>query len=339
MRFILRLISKYLIVNSGASTGLSNSHFHFFKNVFYKLGTQVLIDRRFPIQVGLELSRACNYSCPFCSREDAQQGSHLNFESAKKVIDEASSFGPTVFTSHMWGEPLLNPNWDKFYKYIRNKSRFHGISLTTNGYLLTEEVIKKLLKYSVDEVVVSLHTFDKIEYKHRVGKDIDLDIVYEKCLSLLKMRNKNKNRMKIVVKVFERNSKYKSNSYFLELEKLGAIIENDFYDNSGGSTPDWSEVKGTKDRYPCFHPWLTTTVNYKGEVSLCCVDNKMDLKIGDVTKLSLANMWQGKLTLKAREEHLNEEFSDFCKICKNCDTWKNKPNFFFKSQYKNRSID
>ncbi|GEM_PF-5203508 len=335
MRFILRLLSKRLIVNSKLSTGLSSKRFSFFKDIAYKVGTQFLVDKKFPVQVGLELSRACNFDCPFCSRLDAPSGNHMDLSVAKKVIDEAAKHGPTVFTSHMWGEPLLNPKWPEFYRYIKGKSRFNGISLTTNGYLLTEEVSRKLIDLNVDEVVISLHTFNESEYHVRIGKNIDIGIIFSNIFKLLELKKCLKSNIKVVVKVFERDINIFENEKCIEFIKQGAYVENDFYDNSGGSTNEWSEVKNNKEeRYPCFHPWLTCTVNFKGEVSICCVDNKMDLKIGDVTRDSFENIWSSPKVIIARKEHLGETEFDFCKICEGCDSWKNKPNFFFKSQYK-----
>lgn len=336
MRFFLRLFSKILIVNTKASTGLSSSRFSFFKNLFYKVGTQLLIDKKFPIQVGLELSRACNFDCPFCSRLEAEQGNHLDFDLAKKVIDEASIHGPTVFTSHMWGEPLLNPNWLKFYSYIKSKSRHHGISLTTNGFLLSKKVSRELIDIGADEVIVSLHTFNKDEYKVRVGKDIEFDLVYENIQTLLSLKSKTRSRIKVVVRVFERGHDFTSCKEYRELIRCGAVVENDFYDNSAGTTQKWSQASKSVKRYPCFHPWLTTTISFKGEVSLCCVDNKMSLKIGDIHSDSLTGMWSNQKVKLARQEHLNGEFEDFCKICKGCDTWSTKPNFFFSYQYRGK---
>jgi MoaA/NifB/PqqE/SkfB family radical SAM enzyme len=291
---------------------------------------QLLIDKEFPIQINLELSRACNYDCPFCARKESEKGTHIDTDLAKRIIDEAGKSGRvTVFALHMWGEPLLNPKWHEIVSYIKEVNPDNGVTLTTNGYLLNQKNLERLVEISVDQIIISLHTLDPEEYKVRVGKDVDVAVVLENLKSLAKAAS---NKQVIIARLFDDEELRKPYvEQIEELRNLGIVIENDYYDNSAGQKSEWSKVSQTQ-RWPCYHPWLTTTITVHGEVSICCVDAKMDLKIGDVKSDTLTNIWQSDLVNQMRNEHLNNDFSSVCKVCDGCDTWSTKPDFFFNFQ-------
>jgi radical SAM protein with 4Fe4S-binding SPASM domain len=150
---------------------------------------------------------------------------------------------------------------------------------------------------------------------------------------------KSSSNMMVIVRVFEKNEVYlKYKKEYEELEGLGAIIENTLYDNSAGLTEDWSEISNSdkQERWPCYHPWLTTSVTVHGEVTVCCVDPDMSLKLGDIQKESIKKMWNSDRLKQMREEHLSNDFK-ICSICKKCDTWASKKDFFFDFQ-KNKNI-
>jgi len=106
-------------------------------NIFYKLGSQSLIDYKYPTHVFIETTRACNLKCQSCPRDlgDVKAG-NMKFELFRKIIDEATSFGARNFCLHMFGEPLLHPQLIEMAKYIKVSNAHHTILLTTNGYFL-----------------------------------------------------------------------------------------------------------------------------------------------------------------------------------------------------------
>lgn len=333
MRKYFREFAKNAIVNSSEQTDLDkyNSSIH---SLVYKSGMQVLIDKEFPIQINLELSRACNYDCPFCARKESEKGTHIDTDLAKKIIDEAALGGrATVFALHMWGEPLLNPKWHEIVSYIKKVNPKNGVTLTTNGFLLNDKNIDLLVQLGVDQIIVSLHTLDPDEYKVRVGKDIDVDFVVK---NIEKLATEINHSQTLIARLFDDQELRSSYDKKLEdLRSLGIVIEDDYYDNSAGQKNEWSKIKANK-RWPCYHPWLTTTITVHGDVSICCVDAKMDLKIGNVEKTTLTEIWKSDLVEKMRREHLDNNFSDVCKVCEGCDTWSTKPDFFFNFQKNHR---
>ncbi|MBT7608422.1 MAG: radical SAM protein [Bacteriovoracaceae bacterium] len=303
--------------------------------VFYKLGAQLTHDLEFPFQINLELSRACNYDCPFCARTETVVGSHIKFDLAKSVIDEATSLNkPTLFALHMWGEPMLNPEWGRIISYIKKQKVQHRTSLTTNGFLLDTTNIEALLQSKLDQVIISLHTFDPAEYQIRIGKNIDLFFIENNIKNLLAAIQSQNSKTKVLIRLFLDAKMQEEQSHKIkEYEDLGAVFEFDYYDNSAGDRQEWSEIPFTKQnkRWACYHPWLTATVNIFGEVTICCVDSKMALQVGDANHQKISEIWKNDKVKKIRNEHRTGKFSPTCEVCKGCDTWANKPDMFFGS--------
>jgi MoaA/NifB/PqqE/SkfB family radical SAM enzyme len=120
-----------------------------FPSWIYKLGTQLWIDYSFPRHIFIELTSDCNLSCSYCPRPKISR--EIPYELFKKVVDEASLYGPRSFSLHLFGEPMLYSRFIDAVRYI--KSRGNTLLLTTNGTLLRRyyrdlrEVDKIILSY------------------------------------------------------------------------------------------------------------------------------------------------------------------------------------------------
>lgn len=334
MKNLLRKLAIKKILSTSDASDYSQNYV---SSLFYKVGTQLVYDKEFPLQINLELSRACNYDCPFCARSESTQGNHIENSVAFKVVDEATSqHKPTLFALHMWGEPLLNPRFQEVISYIHSQKVEHFSTLTTNGFLLTEKNIKKIIDSRLNQIIISLHTFDPEEYIHRVGKKVDLRKLEDNIVNLLKSKQLQKSKLSVVIRLFDSMEKIAQYQEKVdEYKSLGAEFEYDYYDNSAGDRKEWSFVKKS-NRWPCYHPFLTLTTSYNADVSVCCVDSRMKLKVGNSKDQSINEIWKSQSVLKMRSEHMNNSYSDLCEICKGCDTWATKPNFFFDFQLKNK---
>lgn len=140
------------------------------------------LDRKLSM-ITLQLTQQCNFRCKYCVySEDAnkRQRSHsdvvMSFETAKKAIDflwEHSVDSANVAIGFYGGEPLLQfPLIKKLVEY--SKERFRGkpllFSMTTNGSLLTEEVVAYLEENNVN-LMVSMDGPKTINDRNRVFRN------------------------------------------------------------------------------------------------------------------------------------------------------------------------
>ena len=95
------------------------------------------------------LTTACNFKCRHCfygcgtNNNTSMLKYDYHFES---FIDEFYENGGK-FVTFTGGEPLLNPDLERFIRYVHDKNI--GIALLTNGSLLTDSLCSMLSKYHV----------------------------------------------------------------------------------------------------------------------------------------------------------------------------------------------
>jgi MoaA/NifB/PqqE/SkfB family radical SAM enzyme len=98
-----------------------------------------------PISINLDLTSACNFSCPFCvDSKLINAGKSLTFEEVKKTIDTLHSHGLLSVILIGGGEPTLHKEFGEIVRYIKSKRLQIGI--VTNGSRLEkiEAVVEEL---------------------------------------------------------------------------------------------------------------------------------------------------------------------------------------------------
>ncbi|MEK7288593.1 MAG: adenosyl-hopene transferase HpnH [Planctomycetota bacterium] len=108
--------------------------------VKYLIKNRVLLRKRFPLVLMLEVTHLCNLACEGCGRireyrETMRQ--MLSLEECMRAVDEC----PAPVVTVTGGEPLMHPEIDKIINGILERKRH--IYLCTNGILLPE-IMKKL---------------------------------------------------------------------------------------------------------------------------------------------------------------------------------------------------
>jgi MoaA/NifB/PqqE/SkfB family radical SAM enzyme len=85
-----------------------------------------------PISINLDLTSACNFSCPFCvDSKLINAGKNLALEEVKKTINTLHSHGLLSVILIGGGEPTLHKDFGEIVRYIKSKRLQIGI--VTNG--------------------------------------------------------------------------------------------------------------------------------------------------------------------------------------------------------------
>src|SRR5215467_1334041 len=98
-----------------------------------------LKDRR-PLQCSLYVTDRCNLDCAYCTEYDNSRP-HPSIEDLKKWVRKIRELG-TMRIALVGGEPLMHPNIVELVRYCRELG--FATSLTTNGFLLTRELVQQL---------------------------------------------------------------------------------------------------------------------------------------------------------------------------------------------------
>lgn len=124
----------------------------------------VLKNNRSPKKLYLEISSLCNFSCPMCFR-NSRQG---EFENRKNTIEDGSMYRRTIDNLMQQipeledlkeivlggiGEPLLHPELKEVIQFLSGEGLL--VTIQTNGYLLSDELIDFIIEQKVHRLVVS----------------------------------------------------------------------------------------------------------------------------------------------------------------------------------------
>jgi molybdenum cofactor biosynthesis enzyme MoaA len=109
--------------------------------------------RRTPIEAQLIVTRRCNLSCGYCTEYDDVSAA-VPLAELRQRIDALHRLG-VVNISLLGGEPLLHPEIDQIVAYANRSAQ---VSITTNGFLLSETLIARLNAAGLSNMQISIDT-------------------------------------------------------------------------------------------------------------------------------------------------------------------------------------
>lgn len=296
-----------------------------------KYGFYERLSKEFPSQVMVDITEVCNLGCIHCTHPKFKLSSSynkrmINPEINKKMVDEVAKHGKGItkyirYTSN--GEPLVHPKSYEILQYAVDNSGTK-VTLTTNGTLLKEKKMKKLLSTGLHMIDISIDAYSNEIYKKvRVGGD--LDITKKNVLRLLELNDEVGHKTKIIVSFVEQ----KENSH--EIEKFKEFWQNQSVDevlirklhtNSGSVIKENDlDQNMNESRRACLYPWERVVLTAKGTLNFCPTDWYGKSEVSDFSKTSIKEVWKNNFYNDLRDQHLANEYkNDFCKQCPD---WKN----------------
>jgi MoaA/NifB/PqqE/SkfB family radical SAM enzyme len=124
---------------------------------------------RAPIEAQLIVTRRCNLSCGYCSEYD-NFSTPIPLPILKQRIDALHRLR-VINIALLGGEPLLHPEIDEVIAYANGHAQ---VSLTTNGFLLSDEIIERLNRAGLSNLQVSIDTLgpDPTRYIQKSFKSV-----------------------------------------------------------------------------------------------------------------------------------------------------------------------
>lgn len=283
-----------------------------------------------PYSVHIDICSICNFKCNFCfhSAPDAMKEKGYKYGSMtidlfKKITDDLTKFNHKIrkVKIGLHGEPTIHPKLPEMIKYMKSKNVTEIIELFTNGSLLNPKLNRELIDAGLDRVNFSIEGLTSEKYKEVTGVSIDMD----KFVANIKNLYENRKNCKLYIKIIDINlSQEDKNKFFAT---FGDICDEIFIENV---VPQWAEINkfdvdttgmyGQRvDRYKevCPFPFMYLHFNFDGTASPCTLDWGKQVLIGDVTKESVLEIWQGK---KLNDLHIKmlEKKRDEIPFCNKC---------------------
>ena len=135
----------------------------------------------------VSITDRCNYRCIYCRPEEQFEfiphEEILRYEEIVEIIEEAVNLGVTKVRI-TGGEPLVRKGVVNFIKKLRKIKKLEDISLTTNGFFLSEYA-EKLKDAGLNRVNISLDSLQEEKYK-KITRGGSLEKVLKGINSALK---------------------------------------------------------------------------------------------------------------------------------------------------------
>jgi len=135
-----------------------------------------------PISINLDLTSACNYSCPFCvDSKLINAGKTLALEEIEKVIDTLHSHGLLSVILIGGGEPTLHPDFEAVVETIKRKGIQVGIA--TNGSRLEkiEAIADRLEEKDWVRILIDAASEETFKELHQPRTKLTLHQILEKA--------------------------------------------------------------------------------------------------------------------------------------------------------------
>lgn len=112
-----------------------------------------------------EITLACCFSCKYCGSSGgrAREG-ELTTEECLNVADQLADLGGRR-VSLISGEVFMRPDWDVIVR--RLTERGVRVSIITNGFLFSDQLLERLKKVHIESIAVSLDGPEEIHDKYR----------------------------------------------------------------------------------------------------------------------------------------------------------------------------
>lgn len=270
----------------------------------------------FPDHVDLEISTACNLSCPMCyMRTDefkkSVKSQFMDVELFQKLVDECARYKTYSIRISLRGEAFIHPNVIEMIGYAKNAG-IKEVSSLTNNYQLTPEMFEQAMKAGLDWLTIS---FDGLgETYERVRKPAKFEESFNNIKEYKRIKDKA-NSVKPVLKVqsvWPAIRECVDEFYNLFEPYVDMVASNPLIDYLHKD----ENIEYLED-FDCPVLYQRLAVGSDGR-AICPNDEFGEYVLGGAYQESLYSIWHNEKISKARQLHREHRGYREIEPCKKC---------------------
>lgn len=269
-----------------------------------------------PRYIQIESIIGCDAKCPFCPQKNIDRKPVVMPESTwKKIVDDTRGLGIT-YRPFLQNEALIDKRLAAIISFIK-KDVTARVELNTNGHLLDEKKSGELLEAGLDMVRFSIDAFSEETYQQcRVG--LSYTRVVDNINNFIRIVSDNGYNVGTEVRMIDMDINKHEQHDFLEYwnGRADRALIVPIY--------NWPWDEGVEMvRKPCLKMREEMFFYSDGRAVLCCWDIAGRGVIGNVTKESVIDIWNGE-TRNRFAEYLSRGERDKINLCSRCDAYKER---------------
>jgi radical SAM protein with 4Fe4S-binding SPASM domain len=279
------------------------------------------VETEFPIHLDIETTNICNLKCPMCPRTgliERGEFSPLGMMSRAdfaSIIDQGMAHNLRSIKLNYLGEPMAHKDVVWQVDYAKKKGVL-DVMMNSNATLLRPKMAEELLKAGLDNLFISFDAISPDLFEdRRTGTTIGR--VVDNVYNFVKLRNAKYPHVQIRVSMVM----YKEQKWYDQFEGL-KIMWRDLVDAVGfgfyterdpNAQGDFPEVPG----FWCAQPFQRMFLKFNGNVTICCVDDKDEVILGNWREQKLPDIWNGERYKEIRRLHASGNYYQMA-MCRKC---------------------
>lgn len=300
-----------------------------------------LVTPPLPETVVINFAKVCNLWCHHCLYQEVtlareaigpehKEVLYLPPDTMRAVADEVVTWpSRPVIRIAADGEPLIHPQALTMIRHIKS----HGLtlSITTNGILLTERMIRDLLDSQIDVVDISIDaatadTFARVRPSR--GSVNFYPIVERNVRALIAARNERGAATKVMVNLIDQPNAHQDVRPFIDQWSTwgaDAVLIRPFHSTSAQTIQPGVitlQHRNTPARFACKFPFTRTNIGFDHDgapIVYYCSHDWTDKTIVGVLGRdgSLRDIWHGSAMEEIRRRHRENDYpaGSFCATC------------------------
>ena len=320
--------NPFMSIYHSVNTGTNEEKYAKFKNG----GGRLL-----PSYLDVELTNFCNYNCRFCptgTKTMQRMRGMMPDKVVEAIAENVRKYHISGVRFIRWGEPTLHPEYIPIMDDIRKSGAI--IHINTNGSFVEKEQIKRLLDIHLDSIKFSFQGADEGTYDEmRVGGD------YKKLLETVRLfyemrGNKDYPYIQISTTLTTENEEQIENFkndvvdicdyYNIGYTKLNHLNVDNMrvseLEKSKISKIQRHEINNHKFLRNCPEAFDKLSINWNGDVTLCCSDYDNFMIIGNILDMDILELFNSKAADMYRSTIANRQYEKI-KCCSTC--WETVP--------------
>lgn len=280
----------------------------------------------FPEVILIDNCNACNLRCSMCDHKNMKKYRKVQLMDMglyRKLIDEIAIEN---LEARVWeiffGDPFMCRDMPARIRYGKKKG-LTDVVLNTNGVLMSHAKAQAVIEAGLDAMYVGIDastkdTYDRIRIGGNFSKVVKNALQYRNLLDVYGNGNQKLFIQFVISDINEH-----------EVEDFKAFWKREDINVKVRPKVSWAGLVDASNlqenakvkRKPCY--WLMKTINIcaDGQTALCSVDVHCRVKCGDANKLTIKELWQGKLK-EYRTMHKEGRFDELPEMCRKCSDWQ-----------------
>jgi len=223
--------------------------------------------------------------------------------------EPAYTYGAREISFATTGDPLMDKRIFEFISYAK-KTGYRYVYISTNGALLNERKINKLINSGIDSIKFSVNAGSRKSYEAIHGSD-DFDHVISSINKINKLRVSNNIKVLLLVTSVIDNK--------IEEQELANLLDG-VVDDIEYAHPieNVGPTNGCLDESQiCSIIFNRLHVTVEGYLTACCVDYENQLVVADLNKIDIKEAWFNMVFQELRRKHINGDLEGLlCDTCK-----------------------